>query len=189
MKFTPALGVNAETITIPYTINDSFGQVSNSANITVEVNVPAANPDTSTTPYGTAVTIDAAANDITIAGRSITPSSIDLDPSTPSQDTGITVAGKGTFALLTSGPDAGKVKFTPVSGYLGTLSIPYTIQDSTNQVSNPSTITITVDSPVPPVAANITNPSIPSSAGPTAISSLIATDADMEMPTTRLLGI
>jgi CshA-type fibril repeat protein len=149
VRFTPALGVNTDVVSIPYTINDSFGQTSNPATITVEVNVPAANDDTRTTPFDTPISIDAAANDVTITGRTIDASSIDLDPSTPGQQLSITKP-EGVFTLQTSGPNAGQVLFTPTTGFFGTVTTPYTIRDSANIApSAPATITVIVNPPPP----------------------------------------
>ncbi len=177
VKFTPALGVSNDTVTIPYTIKDSFGQTSNPANILVEVNVPAANDDNAITPFNTPITIDAAINDVTIAGRTIVPGTTDLDPSTPgTQETSVIVPGKGTFTLQTSGPDAGKVVFTPEPGFFGTVTVPYTIKDSAGLApSQPADITVIVNPPTPdaqsdgvttPIGTPITIPVLTNDVGP-----------------------
>jgi uncharacterized repeat protein (TIGR01451 family)/fimbrial isopeptide formation D2 family protein len=153
VKFTPALGVSGVVVTIPYTVQDNFGQTSNAANISVEVNVPAANPDSTVTAFNTPVTFGAngvpaiAANDTTVAGRTIEPGTIDLDPGTSGQQTTYTVVGKGTFVLDTA---SGNVTFTPDAGFFGTVTIPYTIQDSAGlRGSSPADITVTVNPPAP----------------------------------------
>jgi len=52
----------------------------------------------------------------------------------------LTVAGKGVFQLQADNT----VKFTPVSGYAGTVKISYTVQDSRGRVSNAASIAVTV---------------------------------------------
>jgi fimbrial isopeptide formation D2 family protein/uncharacterized repeat protein (TIGR01451 family) len=153
VKFTPALGVSGVTVTIPYTVQDNFGQTSNPANLSVEINIPAANPDSTIAPFNTPVTFGAsgvpaiAANDITITGRTIEPSTIDLDPGMAGQQTIFSVMGKGTFVLE---PASGNVTFTPETGFFGTVSIPYTIQDSAGlRDSSPANITVTLNPPAP----------------------------------------
>ena len=105
---------------------------------------PLAVADNATTPLNTAVTINAAANDQPGVGNyALVPGSIDLDPSTPGQQTSITVAG-GTFALLTSGANAGQVLFTPTTGFAGTVATPYTISDTNGGISNQAALTVRV---------------------------------------------
>ncbi len=153
VKFTPALGVSGVVVTIPYTVQDNFGQTSNPANLSAEVNIPAANPDTAIASFNTPVTFGAggvpavAANDITVAGRTIEPSTVDLDPGMAGQQTIFSVMGKGTFILDTV---SGNVTFTPDTGFFGTVTIPYTIQDSAGlRDSSPADITVTVNPPAP----------------------------------------
>jgi fimbrial isopeptide formation D2 family protein len=153
VKFTPALGVSGVVITIPYTVQDNFGQTSNAANLSAEVNIPAANPDTAIASFNTPVTFGAggvpavAVNDITVAGRTIEPSTVDLDPGMAGQQTIFSVMGKGTF-ILDAG--SGNVTFTPDTGFFGTVTIPYTIQDSAGlRDSSPANITVTVNPPAP----------------------------------------
>ncbi len=153
VKFTPALGVSGVVVTIPYTVQDNFGQTSNAANISVEVNIPAANPDNTVTPFNTPVTFGAngvpaiAANDVTISGRTIEPGTIDLAPSMAGQQITFTVVGQGTFVLDTA---SGNVTFTPDTGFFGLVTIPYTIRDSAGlRDSSPAEITVTVNPPAP----------------------------------------
>jgi large repetitive protein len=147
VTFTPVAGF-VGTATIPYTIKDNLGQVSNQANIAVTINppgAPVATPDEATTPFNTAVTLPVPSNDSAASGTSINPNSIDLDPGVSGQQTTKTVPGQGTFTL---NPD-GTVTFTPVTGFVGSSSIPYTIKDALGQASNISSIAVTVNPAAP----------------------------------------
>jgi uncharacterized repeat protein (TIGR01451 family) len=149
VTFTPVTGFTG-TSTIPYTIQDSAGGLSNIANITVDiVSGPAANDDAAVTPLNTPVTINAAGNDTPTAGAFLVPTTIDLDPATPGQQTTFTVPGQGTFSL---NPTTGVVTFTPVNNFTGTVIVPYTIQDSLGGTSNIANITVVIRSG--PVARN-----------------------------------
>jgi CshA-type fibril repeat protein len=150
VTFTPVPGF-VGTSTTPYTIKDSLGQVSNSTTLTVTVSPPlppVATPDTTTTPLNTPVTLNPANTDTPKTGATLDNSSLDLDPSEPGLQTTITVSGKGTF----SSDPTGKVIFTPVTGFVGTVSTPYTIKDNFGQTSNSAALTVTVSPPPAPIA-------------------------------------
>jgi hypothetical protein len=101
---------------------------------------PVATSDLSNTPFNTPITFNPANNDMPSIGATLDNSSIDLDPSIPNVQTMITILGQGTF---TSDP-TGKVKFTPIPGFVGTATTPYTIKDNLGQVSNPTNISVIV---------------------------------------------
>jgi uncharacterized repeat protein (TIGR01451 family) len=148
VRFTPAPGFTG-TVQAPYTINDATGQTSNTARLVVSVNpLPAASGDSATTPFNTPVTLSPLANDTPSDGASFDPATLDLDPLTPGVQNTLTVPGKGTF---TRNPD-GSVTFTPVPGFTGTVTIPYTVRDSTGSTTNTANISVTVRAPAVPVA-------------------------------------
>jgi large repetitive protein len=73
------------------------------------------------------------------AGRTLDLSSVDLDPTTPGQQTTLTVSGEGVWTVDSSG----EVIFTPESGYfLDPTPITYTIADDQGNLSNVATITV-----------------------------------------------
>ncbi|PNY82379.1 Ig-like domain-containing protein [Deinococcus koreensis] len=148
VTFTPAPGFSG-TVSVPYTLQDSLGQTSNPANLTVTVPAPpVARDDAATAPYGQGATLTPPANDSASPGTALVPGSVDLDPGTPGQQTSITIPGKGTFELQ---PD-GTVAFTPAPGFTGSVSTPYSVQDTLGQTSPPATLTVTTEPPAPPVA-------------------------------------
>lgn len=61
---------------------------------------------------------------------------------------GITVPGQGTFTV---NPD-GTVHFEPVSGFTGTVTVPYAIIDSEGLISAPANISITITPRAVPTA-------------------------------------
>ncbi len=87
------------------------------------------------------VVIDFTNNDSDLEDGTIDPDTIDLDPTSPGQQTTLTVPGQGTFNY---DPTTDTLTFTPEPGFAGTVSISYTITDSNGLVSAPATITVTI---------------------------------------------
>ncbi len=115
VTFTPAPDFNG-TATISYTVSDGQGGTANAQHvITVRpVNdAPVANPDSDTTPFNTAITVDLIANDSDVDGDPLTVTAASVP------------AGQGS---LTDNGD-GTVTFTPAPGFSGTATIAYTIRD------------------------------------------------------------
>ncbi|HEX5783861.1 MAG TPA: Ig-like domain-containing protein [Burkholderiaceae bacterium] len=101
---------------------------------------PQASNDAATTNFNTAITLSVWSNDTAPSGSTLSGNTVDLDPATPGVQTTTTVAGQGTFTSNNNGT----VTFSPVAGFVGTVSVPYTISDSLNRVSNQATISVTV---------------------------------------------
>ncbi|MFN9113640.1 MAG: tandem-95 repeat protein, partial [Bacteroidota bacterium] len=118
--------------------------------ITITVNPvndpPVANNNTTSTNEDTPVTVNVSSNDTDIDGT-IDPATVDLDPTTPGQQTTLTTA-EGTWTVDASG----NVTFTPAANFNGTATATYTVNDNSGATSNTATITVTVN-PVndPPV--------------------------------------
>jgi uncharacterized repeat protein (TIGR01451 family)/fimbrial isopeptide formation D2 family protein len=147
VTFTPANGF-VGTATVNYTVQDTGGGTSNTATITVTVaggTLPAAQNDSASTKPLTAVTIPILTNDAPGDGHVLSPGTIALGGTTPSN---------GTWVVNASGT----VTFTPANGFTGTATATYTVQDSAGGTSNTATITVTVN-PVAPAATNDTAPS------------------------------
>ena len=119
--------------TFGYTITDSQARTA-TATVTITV-TPTASPDTATTAAGVPVTIDPTLNDL---GLGLTVTSV-----------GQPAGGEGTTSLT-----GGQVRFTPAAGFAGSVTVPYTVTDSTGNSAS-STITVTVD-PLAPTAADDT---------------------------------
>ncbi|MGD1704604.1 Ig-like domain-containing protein, partial [Dapis sp. BLCC M229] len=149
ITFTPAPGF-VGVVTIPYTVEDTTGNLTNQGNITVEVidNPPIATDDNDSTPVNQAVTFNISNNDIDSEGI-VDPSTIDLNPSTPDIDQTFTIPTQGSFNV----DNNGDVTFTPETDFVGEVSIPYTIADENNNTSNPANITVTVTN-LPPIATD-----------------------------------
>ena len=113
---------------------------------------PVANNDLQTTLPNTAKTFSVTANDVDGDG-SINVATVNLDPSnTTTRQTKFIVKDKGTFTV----DNSGNVTFTPDPGFTGTVSIPYTVRDNSDALSNPGTISVTVQSPPTDLATTIT---------------------------------
>lgn len=101
---------------------------------------PVADNDAASTPNNTPVAVNVVQNDITYQGVPLNINSVDLDPSTPGQQTQFTAAF-GTYVLK----NGGRVRFTPASVCTsGNVSTPYIVMDGQGRISNPANITITV---------------------------------------------
>lgn len=155
--FTPAKGYSGTASSVPYTVEDSAGNVASGADITITVTpvVPTASPDEKSTPQNTPVTVQPLGNDD--AGRSDIP----LDPATvrlrtlganaPTDDgLKLTVPGEGTYSVNATN---GLVTFTPAQGFHGVATpVTYQVADADGTVAT-STIRITVTG-VTPSASN-----------------------------------
>ena len=101
---------------------------------------PVATNNTATTPINTAVTFPVTADDSAAAPLTVVASSIDLDPSTPGEDK-IRVVSEGKYTAN----DDGTVTFEPNAGATGSVTpIQYTVKDSSGNVSNAATLSITI---------------------------------------------
>lgn len=94
------------------------------ADITVTTPPPLAVSNSVIGNFNTPVSLPASSNDVAGPGTTLVLNSIDLDPTTPGQQTTFTLPGQGTFVANSDGT----VTFTPVTGFFGTVTIPYTIK-------------------------------------------------------------
>jgi Ca2+-binding RTX toxin-like protein len=106
-----------------YTVSDGRGG-SESAEVMVTVaavnDPPVAQNDAATVSQGDAVVIDVLANDRPGPAGESGP---------PLQVASVGTPAHGTAELLTSGPDAGKVRYTPSSAFRGADSFTYVVSD------------------------------------------------------------
>ncbi len=112
---------------------------------------PIAVDDSATTPINTPVTFSATDNDTDLDGN-IDPSTVDLDPNTPGQQTTFIVPGEGIFAAAANGD----VTFIPEADFTGVSTIRYTVNDNEGFVSNVANLIVNVEVPsnTPPIAVN-----------------------------------
>lgn len=136
--FTPTAGFNGTT-TFTYDVEDIYGQLSNTATVTVTVAPPLAPvtvADTAATTQNIAVTIPVLANDTGfINAASVVISTQSLS--------GTAVANA-----------TGTVTFTPALGFTGTATFAYTVNDTgvPPLTSLPATVTVTVNAPAAALA-------------------------------------
>ncbi|TKC09318.1 Ig-like domain-containing protein [Pedobacter frigoris] len=106
--------------------------------------LPLANPDIQNICLGNTASIDVTANDNTSGlNTTINKASVDLDPSTAGIQNTLTLAGKGTFSVNTSGI----VQFVPEPGFIGTATTPYTFRDTDGAISSTGSITLNYSAP------------------------------------------
>src|SRR5262249_37871997 len=105
-----------------YTVQDSSGQTSSAATVTVIVNRPVANADFTEPTPNTPVGIDVLENDTDPDGND------QIDPTTVK----VTVAPvHGTTSV---DPVSGKATYTPAAGFIGTDTFQYTVTDKAGAV-------------------------------------------------------
>ncbi|MCB9390203.1 MAG: tandem-95 repeat protein [Acidimicrobiia bacterium] len=166
VTFTPEDGFVGES-TIDYVVADDDGNVSDPATVTVTVQAPLVPPvavdDDAVTEPGVPVGIDVVGNDSDSDGV-IDPTTVMLiDPVTqePTSDP-VTIPGEGTYEV---DPVTGEVTFTPEDGFVGESTIDYVVSDDDGNVSDPATVTVTVEAPqAVPVAVDddaVTEPGVP----------------------------
>jgi len=125
-----------------YEICDTLGAC-DTATVTLTVDPandpPTANPDTATTPEGTAVTIDVLDNDTDPDGAG------DLDPAS------VTVTSGPTSGGTSVNTTTGEVTYTPNAGFTGSDGFDYEVCDYGGQCDT-ATVSVTVNANSPPVA-------------------------------------
>ncbi|SNY04811.1 beta strand repeat-containing protein [Paractinoplanes atraurantiacus] len=132
IRYTPAAGYTG-TDTFKYTISDGNGGTAQAAvTITVSDGSPVAVADKRTTAYQQPVAVAVLAND--------------LDPAGTLGLTSVTTPDHGTAKI-----SAGKVVYTPPSGFSGVATFGYTATDGDGNTTS-TTVTITVGAP--PVVPN-----------------------------------
>lgn len=104
------------------------------------VQAPIAVDDNAQTAYNQTAIVQILDND-TSSGAAIDPATVDLDPSTVARETSYTVANQGTFTV----DNVGVVTFTPLGSFAGTITIPYTVQNKNQDISNPGTLMMVVE--------------------------------------------
>lgn len=131
VRFVPAQDYNGPA-SFTYRAFDGT-TTSNLATVSITVtpvnDPPVANPDSATTPIGTAVIVDVLANDVDVDGDALSVTSL-------------TQPASGTASVVTGG-----VRYTPASGFSGTDTFTYRASDG-QAVSQPATVTVKVEDPV-----------------------------------------
>jgi hypothetical protein len=166
------------TASFTYTATDNSSLVSNTATY----NIPVVNTPPTATNVITPVNFNAIQAVIPAVGGSDKDGTVDTLRITSLPASGTLYLCNPSCAAVTIGlkilpGDAAKLKFTPTTGFTGSVTFNYVSVDNNKQVSEPALYTIKVANQ-PPVAADITNAVMPNTNGTTAISSLSATDPD-----------
>ena len=150
IMFTPELGFIGPATPVAYRLTDSQGQNANSI-YTATVAAP-----------GGPSAIDQTSTGVGVDLQSVTPS-VPTGGSITLLDGGVpnaryTVPGQGIYTL---DPDTGRITFTPVLGYAGTVSpVSFRLTDAYGQVDD-ATYIPTVTAPAAPVASHATSTGSP----------------------------
>ncbi len=212
IRFDPTTGFSG-TAPFNYTTTDNNGNVSATAsyNITMAPQPPVSNDITNAvmpnTNGPTAVTaLSATDADGTIASYTLlsVPDASQgiLSVPCPPTPTGGTCTGgfvNLTAAVLAANPNgislttaqAAALRFDPTAGYTGLAAFKYGAVDNSGLISNISTYTLPVSGigNIPPVAQNILAPATANTNGPTAIPTLIGTDADGTIASYKITAV
>ncbi len=169
VTFTPVDGFEGE-ISIPYSAKDRDGNTLEPANISIVYpTVPQLEDDELTAEPGQPLTFDITSND-----KDIDPTTIDLDPETPGVQKRLRVPGQGTFVV----DEEGNVTFTPVDGFEGEVSIPYSAKDKNGNTLEPANISI-----VYPTVPQLEDDELTAEAGQPLTFDITSNDKDID-PTT-----
>jgi gliding motility-associated-like protein len=151
LQFVPTANFNG-TVNLQYTVNDSNGATSNTADVVITISSvntpPVATNDAGSANENVTVTISILANDTDDTGLNV--NSVDLNPSMGGRQTSVSLAS-GTASVNSSGV----LQFVPAANFNGTVNIQYTVEDNNNAVSNVADVVITINSVnTAPVANN-----------------------------------
>ncbi|GAB2965960.1 hypothetical protein GCM10027048_40030 [Hymenobacter coalescens] len=116
---------------------------------------PVATNDFALTTPGTPVTLPVTANDL----NNIDAATVNL--ATQGIGNSYTVAGQGTFTWASNG----QIVFTPVAGFTGIVTIPYTVNNPSGVTSNTAFISVEVKAPTMDLATTFLAPANNSTAG------------------------
>ncbi len=136
INYTPASGFQGAD-SFQYTATNNYGtSAPATASITVKANAPVANPDSYTMTENTTLSFDPLTND--------------TDPNLGYQPDVIAVGtpSHGSATVI----NAGQINYTPTTGYTGTDTFSYTIDDSLAQATGTITITVSANPDHAPVA-------------------------------------
>ncbi|MGL5082193.1 MAG: tandem-95 repeat protein [Microcoleaceae cyanobacterium] len=115
----------------------------------------------------------------------VDPATVDLDPATADIQSSLDVPGQGSFTVTPQGT----LTFTPVIGFEGEITTPYTVQDNLGATSAPADLVVNVSRLVnqPPATSNVVaSPAIPGDAVQAPLPALSATDADGSLTQFRI---
>ncbi len=150
---------NIEITNPPPTLRVGFGAATGGFNSIQEiralaiVQAPIANDDYFQTKYNQPINIGVLNNDTPGGGAAIDRTTVDMDPSTIGTDS-VYLVPQGKFSVNNNGV----VKFSPNGRFSGVVSIPYTVLNFNQDLSNPGTLTITVTgADVQTVASGLTS--------------------------------
>jgi hypothetical protein len=143
--YTPSTGYTGPD-TFSYTVDDTDGRVSNAAAVSITVVSP---------PPPVAGTVTASTLRNQPATIAVLPSDTATSPATivPADVVVATVPTHGTAVPQSNG----SILYTPTTGYTGTDSFTYTVEDTNSETSAPGTVNITVSAPTPPTAGAVSD--------------------------------
>jgi hypothetical protein len=162
VTFTPNLGFSG-TASFAYDVRDIFGQLSNTATVSITVAAspaPVALPDSASTPQDTAAIISVLANDV--------------GPYNAASVAIVTAPVSGSAVANANGT----ITYTPAAGFTGSASFTYTVANSATPslTSNAALVSITVTPPAQPPAPVAVNDTASTQAGSAVTIPVLAND-------------
>ncbi len=146
--YTPAANYNGPD-TFGYTVSDGvgIGEAEVTVTVTAVNDPPVGVADAATVNQGSNVVVDVLANDsagpTNESGQTLSVASV-------------TAPAHGTAAVITSGADAGKVRYTPSPAYSGADSFSYVVSDGSATATGAVAITVRAGGPVIQPSCNLT---------------------------------
>lgn len=174
LTVTPAAGYKGAVV-VTYTVADGAGGTdTGTLTVTVGDAAPVAGPDSATTPYATAVTVDLLDDDTDANGDalSVVPGSI-----TAPVDGGGTARGSVSLA-------GGRATYTPPAGFSGVVTFSYTVTDG--DLQSTATVTVTVGNASPVAAPE--SVTVAGKGGPVTLD-VLRNDSDADGGTLRLVSV
>jgi Ca2+-binding RTX toxin-like protein len=134
LVYTPPADASGSEV-FAYTVTDGDGVDTGLVTVTIEpVNdPPVAVPDSLTVPQGSSTVADVLAND--------SPGPAD-ESGQPLAVAGVGSPSHGAAELVTTGPDAGRIRYTPAPGYVGPDSFAYVVGDGSLTATGLVSVTV-----------------------------------------------
>jgi hypothetical protein len=132
-----------------YTVEDTRHSVSTPGMVNITVSlppIPVAGAVSTATFANNAVTIDALSSDSATAPATLVPTDVKI-ATAPSHGTAIPQSD-------------GSILYTPTTGYSGSDTFTYTVEDTNGETSAPGTVNIAINLPTPPVAGTVTGTAV-----------------------------
>ncbi|KQS17040.1 hypothetical protein ASG05_05700 [Frigoribacterium sp. Leaf186] len=184
VTFAPVDGFTGPATALEYTATTNVGDTVTGSITVTSGTPPFATPDSTTVPSGQVAKIDVVGNDGLGSASNFADVPVTFLDGGRNPVTALVVPGEGTWTV---GDDGRTVTFAPVTGFVGTATVPYQLTDSDGQ-TDISTVSVTVTAaPVAVADVATTGQNTPVTVTPLANDRVSGTGADLDPATLRLV--